>query len=108
MLQSQTSDGSPLCGNAGTTSRIYSLKNALRQALAQVGTDEANFGLMRFPQIEDPALSFTCPRGRPSLTGTSVGSLSGCRLTTHSSSTPETTYGSWYDNGVAQAVLIPV
>ncbi|HET6148852.1 MAG TPA: hypothetical protein VFH68_15050, partial [Polyangia bacterium] len=43
-------DGSPLCGNNGQTSRIFSLKQALRDALAQVGTDEANFGLMRFPQ----------------------------------------------------------
>src|SRR4051794_34131842 len=68
MLYNQQNDGSPLCsGSAGFTngqqSRIYSLKNALRQALAQVGTDEANFGLMRFPQIETPSTSPTCPTG---------------------------------------------
>jgi hypothetical protein len=47
-------DGSPCaCNNAnGQTSRVYHMKNALRDALAQVGTDEANFGLMRFPQVE--------------------------------------------------------
>ena len=32
----------------GDKSRIYNLKNAMRGALAQVGTDEANFGLMSF------------------------------------------------------------
>jgi hypothetical protein len=113
MLYNQQNDGSPLCSSSpgyaqGQQSRIYSMKNALRAALAQVGTDEANFGLMRFPQIEDATLSFTCPRGHQSLTGTSVGTLMGCRLTTQSSTTPETTYGSWFDTGIAQALLIPV
>ena len=31
-------------------SRIYSLKSGIRAALAQVGTDEANFGLMSLPR----------------------------------------------------------
>src|SRR5690242_8762028 len=53
MLYNQANDGSPLCSTAngytqGQSSRIYSLKSALQQALAQVGTDEANIGLMRF------------------------------------------------------------
>ena len=43
------------------TSRIYRLKSALRDALAQVGADEANFGLMRFPQVETGTTS-TCPQ----------------------------------------------
>ena len=46
----------------GQTSRIYSMKNAIRAALAQVGTDEANFGLMRFPQLENAATT-NCPAG---------------------------------------------
>ena len=41
-------EGTNVCA-AGTTSRIYNLKGALRSALQQVGTDEANFGLMSFP-----------------------------------------------------------
>ena len=51
MLYNQTNDGSPLCNNNanGQTSRVYNMKNAIRAALAQVGTDEANFGLARFP-----------------------------------------------------------
>jgi MYXO-CTERM domain-containing protein len=108
MLLNQASDGSPLCAGAGTSSRVYSLKKALRDAMAQVGTDEANFGLMRFPQIEDPTLSFTCPRAHWSLAGTSLGSLNGCRLTTQSTTTPETTYGPWFDSGISEALLVPV
>ncbi len=46
----------------GQTSRVYNMKNAIRDALAQVGTDEANFGLMRFPQIENARARRGCPR----------------------------------------------
>ena len=58
MLYSQSLDGSPLCNTSmqnttnGQMSRVYNMKNAIRAALAQVGTDEANFGLARFPQLE--------------------------------------------------------
>src|SRR6266545_3454070 len=108
MLQSQANDGSPLCTGNGTSSRVYRLKNALRDALAQVGTDEANFGLMRFPQFQDATVMNQCPRGRWINTNTSVGGNIGCRLTTQSTTTPETTYGTWFDNGISQAVVIPV
>ena len=62
MLANQNNDGSPLCNNnaTGQTSRIFHIKNAMRAALAQVGTDEANFGLGRFPQIENTATT-NCP-----------------------------------------------
>src|SRR6185295_6852016 len=39
-----------ICPSA-STSKLYGLKSALRAALAQVGTDEANFGLMSFPEV---------------------------------------------------------
>jgi MYXO-CTERM domain-containing protein len=119
MLRSNTDDGSALCGGSGTSSRIYSLKRALREALAQVGTDEANFGLMRYPQIDDPAKSYTCPEGHytnnsTTAIGTSCGGSGtncndncrcGCRLPTH---TTETTYGAWYDNGYRSALVVDV
>ena len=56
------------------------MKNAIRAALAQVGTDEANFGLMRFPQIENAATT-NCPAAHWSNGGnsTSVGGNNGCR-----------------------------
>jgi MYXO-CTERM domain-containing protein len=104
MLYNQNNDGSVLCSNNanGQTSRIFRLKNALRDALAQVGTDEANFGLMRFPQVETGTTS-TCPQGRWANTNTNTG----CRMTTHSGN--ETTYATtWYDTGAPQAVIIPV
>src|SRR6185369_9888572 len=105
----------PLCNNsaAGQTTRIYAMKNALRAALAQVGTDEANFGLMRFPEIETTG-TMNCPAGHwsagttnncgTSTTCTAVGGLVGCKLTTQSSSAPETAYGNgtWFDNGIGQ------
>jgi MYXO-CTERM domain-containing protein len=107
MLRSQTDDGSPLCNGSGTSSRIYRLKNAMREALAQVGTDEANFGLMRFPQIEGTS-SGGCPEAFWTNNNTSVNSLAGCRLSTQSSSSPQTTYGTWFDNGVSQVIITPV
>jgi MYXO-CTERM domain-containing protein len=112
MLYNQANDGSPLCAGAnqanGQTSRIYNMKHALRDALAEVGTDEANFGLMRFPQNESAAQAFTCPEGHWNNTGTAVGGTLGCRMTTQTDPGPQTTYGPWFDSGIAQSLLIPV
>ena len=119
MLYNQANDGSPLCSNNanGQTSRIFNMKNAIRAALAQVGTDEANFGLARFPQLENAATT-NCPAAHwsngttsncgTSTTCTAVGGNVGCKMTTHNSGTPETTYGTWFDNGVAQSIMVPV
>jgi MYXO-CTERM domain-containing protein len=121
MLYNQANDGSPLCaGNQqanGQTSRVYNMKNAIRAALAQVGTDEANFGLARFPQLENAA-STGCPAAHwsngtsancaTSTTCTAVGGNLGCKLTTQSSTAPETTYGPWFDNGIAESIMVPV
>src|SRR4029077_6040060 len=133
MLYSQSLDGSPLCNDTmqhttqGQTSRVYNMKNAIRAALAQVGTDEANFGLARFPQLENAATtncpaahwsngptatsaancdaSTTCMDVNPN-TGTN-NHLVGCKLTTHSLVTPQTAYGTWFDNGIGQAIMVP-
>src|SRR6185503_5808605 len=119
MLYNQANDGSPLCSNNanGQTSRIFNMKNAIRAALAQVGTDEANFGLARFPQLENAATT-NCPAAHwsngttsncgTSTTCTAVGGNVGCKMTTHNSATPETTYGTWFDNGAAQSFMVPV
>src|SRR3569623_2534111 len=47
---------------SGTGSKLYGLKSALRAALAQVGSDEANFGLMSFPQavVSNPNTTRWC------------------------------------------------
>jgi len=125
MLYGQALDGSPLCNDTmqhttqGQSSRVYNMKNAIRAALAQVGTDEANFGLARFPQLENTG-STGCPAAHwsngttancgTSTTCTAVGGNVGCKLTTQSSSAPETAYGTgtWFDNGVAQMLMVPV
>jgi MYXO-CTERM domain-containing protein len=113
MLYNQANDGSPLCAGGqqanGQTSRIYNMKHALRDALAEVGTDEANFGLMRFPQTFTPAQADNCPNARWSNAGTSVSGNLGCRMTTQSDNpSSQTSYGTWFDNGIAQSLLIPV
>lgn len=56
-------------------SKLFSLKSAIRAALAQVGTDEANFGLMSFPSevITPIAYPATCPAE-----GSTCGDMSGC------------------------------
>ncbi len=111
MLYNQANDGSPLCNNNanGQTSRIYNMKHALRDALAEVGTDEANFGLMRFPQTFNSGQADNCPNAFWSNAGTSVSGNIGCRMTTQSDNpNSQTTYGTWFDTGIAQSLLIPV
>ena len=111
MLYNQANDGSPLCNNNanGQTSRIYNMKHALRDALAEVGTDEANFGLMRFPQTFNSGQADNCPQAFWSNANTSVSGNAGCRMTTQSDNpNSQTSYGTWFDNGIAQALLIPV
>ncbi|HEX3905493.1 MAG TPA: MopE-related protein [Polyangia bacterium] len=113
MLYNQANDGSPLCAGGqqanGQTSRIYNMKHALRDALAEVGTDEANFGLMRFPQTFSTTQGDPCPNSFWSNAGTSVSGNAGCRMTTQNDNpTSQTTYGPWFDNGIAQALIIPL
>ena len=116
MLHNDTDDGTKLCNGNGTNCRIYSLKNALRAALAQVGTDEANFGLMRYPELENPNSTPVCPNGHYTndsttalpvgCTGTCGGGCEcGCRLPTH---TTETAYGAWFDNGYRSSLVVDV
>jgi MYXO-CTERM domain-containing protein len=116
MLRNDADDGSALCSGNGTSSRIYSLKKALRDALAQVGTDEANFGLMRYPELEKPGQTPVCPNGHYAndsstalpvgCTGNCTGSCEcGCRMPTH---TTETTYGTWFDDGYRSALVVDV
>lgn len=119
MLAEDTYDGTLLCGDQGKDSRIYVLKEALREALVQVGTDEANFGLARFPQKEDPTQEPVCPYGHYYVDSSSqvpfvkkdqtVDYRGGCKLSTHDvSKTSEAAYGSWFDDVYREALLVPV
>lgn len=135
-------DGSPLCAGIGDgsnpadpndfTRRIYGLKRAIRETLAQVGTDEANFGLMRFPQLEDPARTPVCmsdtfeadpANGRHWASryyqdgntavpnpANAADQLFGCRISTQDRLAPQTTFGdgSWFRAGLSQTLLVPV
>jgi MYXO-CTERM domain-containing protein len=112
------------------TSRIYNLKQALRSALQQVGTDEANFGLMSFPLVQGTAYVNTCatnavaqPFGHyqasPAQTVTTpfrvmggevnhsaTGFGNGCLMSSNLNN--ETTYGTWFDTGAAQVLRVGV
>ncbi|HET6283738.1 MAG TPA: MopE-related protein, partial [Polyangia bacterium] len=104
---------------AGKFSRLYSLKTALREALAQVGTDEANFGLMSFPQLVNPGQAFGCFQCTgPNCAEGPVGHYFvdptvglGCRLSmdpanTFNSTAAETAYGPWFDASISQALRV--
>ena len=112
------------------TSRIYNLKKALTEALAQVGTDEANFGLMSFPTVVGNSYDSTCSKSHSNGT-VSVGHYTasatqtvttanrtmtgfhsatafgnGCLMSTNVGN--ETTYGPWFDTGAAQVLRVGV
>ncbi|MDB4981511.1 MAG: Tryptophan synthase alpha chain [Myxococcales bacterium] len=114
-------------------SRLFSLKTAIREALAQVGTDEANFGLMTFPQLLDPGLTQPPGAGDPSRGAMNFGCFNctseacgvgpvghyyldstvglGCRLSTDPSNTTnasgaEPAYGAWFDSAINQALRV--
>jgi MYXO-CTERM domain-containing protein len=118
---------------AGKVSRLYALKAALREALAQVGTDEANFGLMSFPQLVDPTLTQPPPAGDPTRGLNKFGCFQctseacgtgpvghyyldstvglGCRISADPSSTVNATgaepaYGAWFDGAISQALRV--
>ena len=118
---------------AGKTSRLFALKTAIREALAQVGTDEANFGLMSFPQLVDATLTQPPPANDPSrgLNGfgcfdcTSEGCGTGpvghyyldstvglgCRISTDpvaslNATAAEPAYGAWFDAAIGQALRV--
>jgi MYXO-CTERM domain-containing protein len=122
-------EGSNICSTTATTSRLYGLKSGIRAALAQAGTDEANFGLMSFPTVvvSNPNTSNWCGSGTPPLYGhyratpartaistpnrTSTGNHGatdypyGCLL---SSNSTETTYGTWFSTAAAEVVRVGV
>ena len=116
----------------GGTSRIFNLKAALASALTQVGTDEANFGLMSFPTqpFQPVAYPAMCMPGtvmnntNPNCSGwcrtaaqnngttghyqptpAKAGRLQGCDLSTH---TNETTYGPWFTTAGNEVLRVGV
>ncbi len=108
-------EGTNIC-TAGTTSRLYSLKSALRGALAQAGTDEANFGLMSFAQtVSNTFGGGTCSLGhyasspnRTMIMTPNRGSTdyqTGCLM---SSNSVETTFGPWFNAGAAEVLRVGV
>jgi len=127
-------EGTNVCP-AGTTSRIYNLKQALRSALQQVGTDEANFGLMSFPMAVGTNFDGTCTTGggaprvapghytasptQPGVTthnrpvtqgtnGTTTASTftGGCLMSTNRGN--ETSFGPWFVTGGGEVLRVGV
>ncbi|HEX4404645.1 MAG TPA: MopE-related protein [Polyangia bacterium] len=117
----------------GAASRLFSLKAAIRDTLAEVGTDEANFGLMSFPQLIDPALTQPPPTTDPTRGAMGFGCFEctsdgcgtgpvghyyvdstvglGCRLSSDPANTlnytaAEPAYGPWFDSAISQALRV--
>jgi MYXO-CTERM domain-containing protein len=115
-------DNTNICPGA-TTSRIYNLKSGIRAALQQVGTDEANFGLMSFPEEVTNAQNGcgTASTGHYTATPTvnnvtipnraatgfhsATSYPAGCLMHTN---TTETTYGAWFTNGASDVFHVGV
>ena len=120
---SNVGENTNICPSA-STSKIYGLKSALRAALAQVGADEANFGLMSFPQVvvnnpnpsnwcgssswghynpTSSVSSVTIPNRGATGNHTATAYPSGCLMSTN---TTESTYGAWFGTGAAQVLRV--
>jgi MYXO-CTERM domain-containing protein len=124
-------DGTTVCPQS-TTSRIYSLKSGIRQALQEVGTDEANFGLMSFPQtvqnayttlsanqctntgqspighyVATPAQTMTVPNRAATGFHNATTYSAACLMTTNNSPS-QTTYGAWFTSGASQVFEVGV
>jgi hypothetical protein len=95
---------------SSATSKLFSLKAALRAALADVGT-RANVGLMSFPTVErtPPAYSMTAwcptqqggPAGHYAPAPAKAGRNLGCDMTSHDG---ETTFGPWFAVGAGEVI----
>jgi MYXO-CTERM domain-containing protein len=124
-------DGTTVCPQS-TTSRIYSLKSGIRQALQEVGTDEANFGLMSFPQtvqnayttltanqctntgqspighyVATPAQTITVPNRVATGSHNATTYPAACLMTTNNLAS-QTTYGAWFTSGASQVFEVGV
>jgi MYXO-CTERM domain-containing protein len=129
-LQNQA-DGTTVCPQS-TTSRLYSLKGGLRAALQQVGTDEANFGLMSFPEVvsntyaaltasqctnttqnpighysSSPQQTMTVPNRAGTTYHNATTYPIGCLMSTNNMAS-QTTYGSWFTSGAAEVFHVGV
>jgi Notch 1 len=127
-------DGTSVCplNTTSPTSRIFSLKSGIRQALQEVGTDEANFGLMSFPetvsntytaltanQCTNPgqqtighyaatgAQNITVPNRASNGNHTATNYPIGCLMTTDNA-TGQTAYGTWFTSGASQVFEVGV
>lgn len=124
-------DGTTVCPQS-TTSRLYSLKSGLRAALQDVGTDEANFGLMSFPEVvqntytaltaaqctnetqnpighytASPQQTLTIPNRAASGYHNATTYPIGCLMSTNNLAS-QTTYGSWFTSGASQVFHVGV
>ena len=124
-------DGTTVCPQS-TTSRIYSLKSGLRAALQQVGTDEANFGLMSFPEVvqntyttltaaqctntsqnpighytSSPQQTMTVPNRAATSYHNATTYPIGCLMSTNNSAS-QTSYGAWFTSGASEVFHVGV
>src|SRR3569623_1888603 len=122
---SNVGDDTNICPS-GTGSKLHGLKSALRAALAQVGADEANFGLMSFPQVvgSNPNTARWCgtsswghynptagvsnvtiPNRTTSGNHSATSYPSGCLM---SLNTTQSSYDALFDTGLSQVLRVGV
>jgi hypothetical protein len=94
----------PSCTAAGCASRLFRLKEGLREALEELGTETANFGLAHFPARATPAVDRGCPHGHYAGSVEPPEPGAGCKT-----SAAETADGTWFTEEVAhEVVAVPV
>ena len=118
-MLSNDRDGSPLCNNRGTNSRIYQLKVALFDVLQGIGATEMDFALATFPQMVDPNRNRGCPNGHyydvssqdSEIYGSSRG---GCKIsshlpkqTSHQTGNCKTVTCPWYGDYKKEVLKVP-
>ncbi len=97
-------DGSTLCMSEGQDSRLFRLKQAIRETLIEVGTDEVNFGLARFAQRTTPATNRGCFQGHY-INAIDMGASAGCKT----SAALEDADGAFFAPDIAREVVtVPV
>ncbi len=127
-------DGSEMCPGAGTSTRIYQLKQALFDVLLGIGANEVDWALSTFPQALDVTRVPQCPKNcgevnptqniypcaghyytNPATVSEEHFQYYGCKVSTHTPATevnancgdPTNPCAPWYDGFTKEVLRVP-